>query len=745
MISIEGITRKCLLLAGCAAIVCSTSAAWAQTADAESPDADDNAIIVTAQRRAERLVDVPMSITALSGDQLINAGVTSVHDIANVTAGVQINFAGCCTQPAVRGISTLTTGIGFENNVALYVDGFYTPDNVTINSDLANIESVQVLKGPQGTLWGRNATGGAILINTLAPSKELTGKVTATYGRFNDKSISGYLSAPLGEKVAFSVAGYARRGDGYNKFVDATGKVIGNATPVRQTSIRAKLQMELTDDLKLTWGYNYGLSSDGRGNLFTIVGYPAASLPASPPRPSGPFRSGTNRQTDLTGRTNELTAKIELQTGAGTLTSYTGYAVRKTHLAYDFDGSWVDLNGSEQFWTQKTFQQSLDFNVEGIEHVDLVIGGTYYKDKLSTPLQIGYGGNAVTSLFATTLRAESLAGFIDGTYHLSDALSISAGARYTHETKKGAYANFTPAGVATANFGDNATSFNAFTPRGTIRYEFAPRSSVYASISRGFRSGGFQPNGAINDANYLPFLPEKITAYELGLKVDRPTFTFSGAFFYYDYANLQVGVTIPNPAQPNGLISKVINAKKAEVYGIDGDISWRPLDGLNVHLGAAWLHGRYKDFANATGTGLDIASGLNVTNQPQNWTGQQMTRAPDYTVNLGIDYTIQDVAGGALQLGGNLHYTSSFITNSASLYGPLAGARANQQRYRQGAYVLLNLQANWTDPSDHFTLGVFGNNVTNKIYRLTYSGGGFGDYSSWASPATYGARIGYKF
>lgn len=499
-------------------------------------------------------------------------------------------------------------------------------------------------------------------------------------------------------------------------------------------------------DLTATIAYNYGLSIDGRGNLFTIVQYPTANLPASPPRPSRPFKSGTNRETDLTGRTHEGTMKLEWKTDIGTLTSYTGYAIRKTHLAYDFDGSWADVNGSEQFWKQNTFQQALDFNVEGIDNLDLIIGGTYYKDKLHTPRQIGYGGGVVNSLFATTLRTESLAGYIDGTFHVTDALAISAGGRYTTEKKEGEYANFNPAGVPIVNgAGANGKRFKAFTPRASIRYEVADRTNVYASVSRGFRSGGFQPNGSASDAQYLPFDPEKITAYEIGLKADRPNFTISTAFFYYDYRKLQVGVTVPNPFNPSGLISKVINAEKAEVYGIDGDINWQPAEGFNIHLGAAWLHGRYKDFDNATGTGLNATTGLNVTNQPQDWTGQQMTRAPDFTANLGVDYSVTAIKGGKLQFSSNLHYTSSYISNSASLYGPRAGALADKQRYRQDGYVLLNMQINWTDASDHMSLGVFGNNLTNQTYRLTYSGGAFGDYSSWAAPITYGVRAGYKF
>jgi iron complex outermembrane receptor protein len=171
-----------------------------------------------------------------------------------------VNFAGCCTQPAIRGISTLTTGTGFENNVAIYVDGFYSPDNLTINGDLANISSVEVLKGPQGTLWGRNATGGAILINTRQPSKTLTGELDLGVGSFKERLVSGYISGPITDRVRYSVAGYYRKTDGYNKQLDATGQVVSDKlTPLSQASVRAKVEADITDKLTGTFAYNYGL------------------------------------------------------------------------------------------------------------------------------------------------------------------------------------------------------------------------------------------------------------------------------------------------------------------------------------------------------------------------------------------------------------------------------------------------------------------------------------------------------
>src|SRR4030095_6719051 len=197
-----------------------------------------NEIIITAQRRSERLEDVPMTVTALSSETLEHSGVSSIRDLTNATSGYQFNNAGSLPQPAVRGITTINAG-SYENNVAVFVDGLYQATPYIINIDLPNVSTVQILKGPQGTLYGRNATGGAILIDTITPSDEWQGKAELPYARFNDMRISGYFAGPLTERIGVSIAAYSRRSDGYIKLVDPVipGETIGDAAPLDQDSI----------------------------------------------------------------------------------------------------------------------------------------------------------------------------------------------------------------------------------------------------------------------------------------------------------------------------------------------------------------------------------------------------------------------------------------------------------------------------------------------------------------------------
>jgi iron complex outermembrane receptor protein len=749
-ISCDWSRRRRVALASCAsaAVLAAAGAAQAETATAQVGE-----VIVTAQRRSERLEQVPMAVTVLSGETLGKAGVVGMQDINRIAAGVQVNFGGAFTAPAIRGVTSLTTGTAVENNVAVYIDGFYQPDNVSINTDLANIASIEVLKGPQGTLYGRNATGGAILINTLAPSKTLTGRIEAGYARFNDRSISGYLSGPISDRVRYSLAGYLRKSDGYIKKVasDGSGRLAGDAAPIDQQSVRAKVEADLTDNLTATLGFNYAYVDDPRGLMYSAFQYVPPFIPVSAraPRFGTAAYQGAN---DMPIITSEGTVKLAYRTPAGTLTSYTGFAHRKLGVDFDFDGSYAELTNLYIRYGQDTFQQAVDYNITAIEHFDLVVGGLYVRDNteslpnLEATTRAGVNGPILQKqFFGQTTKA--YAAYVDGTFHVTEALAINLGGRYSHESKDAYFANVAGSGATIFPPTTRKISFNRFTPRASIRYEVAPRSNLYAAWSQGFRSGAFSASGAATPALFTPTRPEKITAYEVGFKTAQRRFRFDVAAFYYDYTDLQVSVLVNQPGCTSNcsLVQVFSNAKAAEIYGVDGQATFELTDALTIRAGGAWLHARYSDFRNAPGTGLNAATGLNVGGQLQDWSGQQMARAPTFSGNLSADYDTR-LASGDLLLSGTLSYTDSFVLYNASLYGPLApAALASKQRYRQGAYALVSARAVWTDAGDHVRVTVFGNNLTNKKYRMTYSGGSFGDYSAQATPFTWGVKLGYSF
>jgi iron complex outermembrane receptor protein len=736
------------LYCGCAAAaLAASSAAWAQEGSQVSE------IVVTAQRRAEKLEDVPMSVTAITGDAVSSRGVRNLQDLGQITAGVQIGFQGSFTYPAVRGVSSATTGVGFENNVAVYIDGYYQPDVNSINQDFANIESIQVLKGPQGALYGRNATGGAMLITTAQPSETLTGKIEGKYGNYNDRTLNGYISGPISDRLRYSLSAYVRKTPGYYDLLNVQGQKIGDATPIHNYSARAKLQADITDDFKATLAYNFNELMDGRGSMFGIESGRGSLTALLPPKAGRLYEPRTfagigTRQLTIT---NEGTLTLAWTTPIGTLTSYSGYAYRRIRGDFDFDGFPVQLSSNGTRYIEDTFQQGIDYVIDAVDKLDLVVGANYYDDRTKTRYSDGYASNRKSTRQMVTYDTRAWAVYADGSYHVTDKLTLSAGARYTEERRETRFAAITyatvPGGVySVPPIADPHKTFTNFSPRVSIRYEVAPATNIYASVSRGFRSGFIQqvPNPPTTFVNVIQ--PEKITAYEVGFKTAQRRFRFDAAAFYYDDKDFHIGLTVPNPANPVVPFNITSNAKKAEIYGVEAQAEFELIENLNVTVGAAWLHARFKDFANATNVGLNAATGVNVTQSNISWTGQQMNRAPDFSATLGVSYKVPEVFGGDLLATTNIKYTDSYVPNNPSIYGPLAGALANEQRFREGSYTLVNAALNWTDASEHYEVGVWVNNLFDKDYHLSINGNALtGNYGTWAWPRQYGARVGYKF
>jgi iron complex outermembrane receptor protein len=709
-------------------------------------------VIVTAQRRSERLENVPMSVSAVSAETLSKSGILGLHDLGQTVPGLHINSTGFATQPTIRGITTVLTGIGFDNNVAIYVDGFYESGSTGINADLANIAGVEVLKGPQGTLYGRNATGGAILINTLDPAKTVEGNAEVSYGRYNDWYVKGYVSAPINDKMGFNLAVYDHQSDGWYRRVSPTGQDLGPSTPIRQEAVRAKYQARPTDDLTLTFGYNYTLVLDPTGDTFNVYRY--SPLPTSIWRPGTETTTSWSFRPNNEQQTNEFTLVALYKTPIGDLTSRTGYSSIQGTLNYDFDGAQADVfRGHDTGIREHVFQQAFDYNISAIPNTDLLVGLSLYTDFVDTGHNLSYLNGALSTDALSSLKDHAYAGYIDATYHFTDKLSVTGGGRYTQEYKSGCWTEYNGQGQLIVQPGCRKETFSRFTPRGVIRYELAPRTNVYASISQGFRSGTFNPSPQTSLALDSPVSPEKITAYEIGFKTAQGRWRFDTAAFYYKYRDLQVSATVPNPVTGQGTIQTLANAKAAELYGLEGEVSAAVTDELQVRTGLALLHAEYTDFANAVGTGFNPATQRDVSNQTQDWTGKRMVRSPTVTFNIGSDYT-HPLWNGELLLTGNLSYTSEYINQNAStFYATAAGPGgtvvvlnpSTAQRFVQPGYVILNLSIGWTDPSGHFTGRIYANNVTNTKYRITDSGGSFGDYAMWGEPVNYGVRLGYKY
>ena len=751
--------------------------------------ADSSEIVVTAQRRSEKLVDVPASVVAISGDKLQATGITRFQDFGQSVAGVQIGVTGPLTQPSIRGITTTTAGTGAENNVGVYIDGFYQASQNQINQDLANLRSVEVLKGPQGALYGKNATGGAILINTLVPGNDFTGRLTISYGKLNDRNASGFVSIPvIKDFVALSVTGNIHKNDGYikdiNCFADPVNRTASGpgtdsthncrTAPFESRSLRVKAKVNYFDNFSVTYGYNYYYVFDGRTLAYQVSDHPSSTIKAVLAGTAGNGYTQAFRMRDRTSlntipfvqnKGDEYTALAELNLGdLGTITGHTSYAVEHGVSNFDIDASPVDATAIESLSLNKTFIQAIDYSYTGTKNLTVLVGGMYFhqvqKSLLSRTTASAARSAAnplgIVALSKSYLNTpDSYSAYADVTYDLSDRLFLTAGGRYTSETKSaGTFGGSVATGVYTSQRGAGQpprTTFHNFTPRAIIRYNIDTGTNVYASYSKGFKSGTYNTAAF----NITPVKPETVNAFEVGAKMRRSNFHIETAAYYYDYKNLQISKTVLNPVTLV-LGSGITSATSSRIYGADVSWDFNVTHELDLAGGVAYLHARYRDFKGASGTDTIINPGAanNLTEitssaNPQDWSGLPAVRAPTWSGNFSATYTV-DVGGGSLQLVGSGYATTRYAPKDDSLvrFVTPAGATISttgQRRFLQGAYVTFNTQANWTDPSGTYTIGGYLRNVTNKRYRITYTSSASGDYATFSEPRTYGVRLSAKF
>ncbi len=756
------------------------TAAFAQDAPVRPADAAPDAadIIVTAQRRSERLVDVPASVVAVTGETLQSAGITRFQDLGQIAPSVQIARSGTYTQPAIRGVTTTFAGQGQEANVAIYVDGLYVSDLLAINQDLTNIQDVQILKGPQGTLYGRNATGGAILITTLSPGATLAANASASYApRFDDKRFTAYVAGPIAPGIALGVAGYYRQTDGYIedindfapnapiRFTDIARRGTSHAAPFENYSIRPKLVLEPTDDIKLTVGYVHTFINDPRTLAYQAVSDVFNSAPSYEGYPTTGARDRTsqNFQPVSETRTDEANFTAEFKLGRlGTLTSRSSYRKQRDFQMYDLDATPLDPVANPfgtsfsgiVYERRRTFTQQVDHSVKIGDRFDLLSGVFYYRDNFYSPSTVQDLGLAFSPTSdRRRLNTRSWAAYVDGTYRIGDDLFVTVGGRYSDDRKTGSGVRFDNAGDIVP--GDSSTGYypdgvarmkdTAFTPRAVLRYNLTSGSNVYGSVSRGFKAGTinlFQP--------YNVLKPETVTAYEIGYKLAQGPLRAEASAFYYDYKNNQVS----SLSAAGGLSTIIRNSGGSRIYGAEGLLAYRASSRLNLRASAAYLHARYTHFDDAANVVIG-PFGFNTTVQ-SSWSGRRIARAPDWTGSIGADYTA-DLAGGTLLLSGTATFSSRYAPQDSSFQctPTLSGTietcpvgfdtRNAPGRLEENGYALANVQAAWTDPSTRWTFTVFADNVTNTRYRLSAMGLFYSTVRLLNEPRTIGVRVAVRY
>lgn len=742
------------MLASAAVLLVTPGIAMAQAdspaAAAEASSEDNNFIqdiVVTAQKRSENLQDVPVAITALSGAEIAESGVTSTLDLRAAAPSLNMTVAiGGFGLPRIRGIGSTGQGPGIENPVAVYVDGVYIMSAAANLLSLADVEQVAVLKGPQGTLFGRNATGGLIQITTKKPSYELTGKAQIGYGNYDSFHASGYISGGLTDKIAVSVAGqYNHRDEGFGKNVFNGHDVMTN----EDYAFRGKILFEPTDATSII------LSGDYSARKAAEPAFRQTAVNSQGQLARGGKRD-IDADTDPLLDTRQFGGSLTVtQDFSGVqLTSISAYRDNDIRTVFDPDGTTrpfviIDYNQSDKWFTQE-----LQLLSTGSGPFKWVLGGFYMWGKGSQdPSRISgiftFGNNGYSDL-TTNQTLNSYAGFAQGTYSITDETNITAGIRYTSDKRHlvaeriGFNGNIPPSGAfVILNPEVTATkTFNKLTWRLSIDHRFSDQLMGYASYNRGFRSGAFVPQ------TFPPQVlePEVVDAYEVGLKSDLfdRRLRFNLAAYYYSQKNLQV-MQIINGTQ------FVYNAEGARVYGVDGDITAKVTSNFTLTGGFNYNHARYTDFTSAILTvplplpaGFVIPAGQvcqgtfgNPYTTPGgnclligDASGNKLQNSPDITFNIGATYDLETEIG-KFTLAANYYHNGGFVG-------------APDERQAQPAFGTLDASLAWRS-NNGFMVKIWGKNLTNEFFYSQLGSSNSGDNSSSGEPRTYGVTASVEF
>ena len=715
--------------------------ASAQTTDTDQAAPvvdDDNVIVVTARRREESIQDVPLSITAISGEALAKSGTLEITEIAQEVPNLTLEVSrgtNTTLTAFIRGVGQQDPVAGFEAGVGLYVDDIYLNRPQGAVLDIYDVERIEVLRGPQGTLYGRNTIGGAIKYVTAALPDETEIKVRGTYGSYNQADLIVTASTPVSDslKVGVSGARLSRGGFGDNLVQEGVENYNKDVWGARGT-------IEFDNGplfIRLSGDYVKDNSDPRQGHRLL----PGAFSGAPVLDDVYDTRAGldvVDQEVEAYG--GGLTIAYELN-DTMTVKSITGYRKDHSTTPIDFDSlPQADLD-VPAIYRNKQFSQELQFLYEG-DRLSGVLGAYYLDASAFTAFDVAlFTTGAIPSVNLPGLNAQTLGDvdtktwsiFGDFTYDLTDQFSLSVGGRYTWDKRTsrilrttfvGGYSDLFPPTDAvpiavTSDFNGSAT-FKEFTPRASLSFKPNANHTFYATYSKGFKGGGFDPRGQTSQApdldgdgdidyadqyEFLSFAPETVDSYEIGWKaslLDDSLF-ISLAAFKGDYTDVQIPGSVGVDSNGDGISDSFVgitsNAGDADVNGVEFEgraVVGRNFAGPGSRLTFNWalgvLDAKYNTFIDAFGN--DVADQRVFQN------------TPDVTVNTGFDLGIP-VASGIVDFLGSVSLRSD--ASQFELPGPLD----------QDGYALVDASIVYTDDSDRWSIGIHGKNLFDQRYIVS--------------------------
>lgn len=678
------LSRKHLCVLAATTSLTSTSVTFA--AD-EAPAGDD--VVVTAERRETNIQKTPLSISAVGGEALQEQRLQVLRDLAAevpslVTPGMHQNMQSVF----IRGIGTSDPGV--YPAVGLYIDDVYIPRTFGNGVfDLPDIQRVEVLRGPQGTLYGLNTSAGAIKFVSRDPGNEAVVHADIGLGNYDAREAHAYVAGPIVEDRLYASIAYThRRRDGYiyNAYLDK------DVDALRTDQFRAKLRWTPSGE----GGFEAVASIDGTRERSDNASYVPGDYPGADKRTTfGNFDYRLHR--NIGGAMLRLTLPVSDQLTVKSITAYRG--LEDDPSPWDQDATPSQTYGWTQYIDQRQFSQELQL-LGDFGALNFVSGISYFRERLD------FARNSYTNdrytLADSRIIDRSLGLYGQLTYSFTDKLSVTAGARVNKEWQKfnnGSYrSNLANDKVATiytvANLKDD---WSSFTPKLSINYQWTPDVLTYASFTKGQKSGGFNRSASNIEIAEVAVDPEEVTTYEIGLKAKAldGRLRTSIAGFYNQFDDYIASITNPEINGQVVLGNVVANAAKAYTYGAEGELSLTPVDAIELKATAAYLQTKFKNFANPTGAASS------------DYTGNELPYAPRWTLSGSATWSPSLGDLGDLRLTARARYTAKAFAD--------VGNSSNQA---VDAQTIVDLTARYQLPGDHWSLSANVTNLFDKAYRV---------------------------
>jgi iron complex outermembrane receptor protein len=753
----------------------SWTAAYAQTdAGGQGANGEIEKVVVTARRRAELIQDVPGAVTAISGAQLEKQAIPDIAALADMVPGTTLKSSrgtNTTLTAFIRGVGQQDPVAGYEQGVGVYLDDIYLVRPQGALTDIYDLERIEVLRGPQGTLYGRNTIGGAIKYVTRKLSPKTTFDAKATFGTYGEKDLVLKASTPVSDsvRVGGTFATFNRDGFGHN--------VVTGADNYNKDVVAGRLSVEFApnSDLFIRLATDRTVDDSNPKQGYRLTAGPA---PTNLPVLAGDYDTRSNLNA-VNGHAQQVTTQGTSLMGEYQINptlafkSITAYRKSKSYAPIDFDSLPTPLFEAPSIYSDNQTSQEFQFTYTGSK-VQGVAGVFWMKSNAFNEFDVLYNAAGGLSLYTLDdIDTKTWAAFADVSYNVTDTFNINVGGRYTDDERRARIFKKTylglagsptlgnPAavgGVANTDLGQDALNRTdtKFTPKLGFGWKFSPEHNLYGTASQGFKGGMYDPRmdlgGTPNTAASLikrqGVNPEEVTAFELGLKssMNGGRLQTNAAVFYTNYKNVQIPGSIPTfdaAGNVNGFAGSLTNAGKAKIKGFELEAVSHVTNQLNISGMYSYINAKYDEWLVANGASL-----VNVASQAE------FQNTPKHTANLSATY---DWAMGLMGRSGTMSLINSVSYKSMVYQTEFArtGATAaldvtvpSNLMLAQDAYTLWDAGLVWTSSDRKLQVGLYGRNLTDKRYKVAgYNFSGFFNTVTtfYGDPRTVRLTLGYKF